>query len=227
MAIVMAKVGGSGPEAEAADTYGRLWMPMTMQRMDSFSYLGERAEAIAISRRFSFSPANNFGIAAASWATSNYRGFWCNYSVDESLVINNLYLFSKDHLYPPINGKDAEEIPEFRHILDDINKKARIPKQYRDSFPMQYIGIDYEYEYSGRIVLGLNPKRNKSGLERYRKVIELVFENGMVLEATDITEHWRSSEERQGEATASYWWEQKDNDYFYLINFSFMGIDET
>jgi len=59
------------------------------------------------------------------------------------------------------------------------------------------------------------------------KVIELVFENGMVLEATDITEHWRSSEERQGEATASYWWEQKDNDYFYLINFSFMGIDET
>ena len=28
---------------------------------------------------------------------------------------------------------------------------------------MQYIGIDYDYEYSGRIVLGINPKRNKSG----------------------------------------------------------------
>jgi hypothetical protein len=107
---------------------------MTMQMMDSFSYRGERAETIAISRRFSFSPANNFGIAVTSWATSNYRGFWCDYSIDESLVINNLYLFSKDHLYPPVNGRKAEEIAEFRHLLDDINEKVRIPKNTRTAF---------------------------------------------------------------------------------------------
>ena len=199
---------------------------MTMQMMDSFSYRGERAEAIAISRRFSFSPANNFGIAAASWATSNYRGFWCDSSIDESFVINNLYLFSKDHLYPPINGRDAEEIPEFRHMLDDINKKARIPKQYRDGLPMQYIGIDYDYEYSGRIVLGVDPKRSKSGRERYRKVMELTFDTGIVLETADITEIWRFVAERQDKGSLSYWWEQEENDYFHLINYSFMGVNE-
>lgn len=199
---------------------------MTMQMMDSFSYRGERAEAIAISRRFSFSPANNFGIVAASWATSNSRGFWCDYSIDESLVINNLYLFSKDHLYPPINGRNAEEIPEFRHMLDDINEKARTPKQYQDGFPMRYIGIDYDYEYSGRIVLGVDPKRSKSGRERYRKVIELVFDTGIVLETTDITEIWRQVDERNDKGRISYWWEQEDNDYSYLINYRFMGVNE-
>lgn len=199
---------------------------MTMQMMDSFSYRGERAEAIAISRRISFSTANNLGIATASWATSNYRGFWCDYSIDESLVINNLYLFSKDHLYPPINGRNAEEIPEFHHMLNDINEKAHIPKQYQDGFPMQYIGIDYDYEYSGRIVLGVDPKRSKSGRERYRKVIELVFDKGVVLETTDITEIWRKEDEQNDKDLISYWWDQEENGYFYLINYSFMGVNE-
>ena len=37
---------------------------MTMQMTDTFFYQGEKAEAIAISHRFSFSPANAFGIKA-------------------------------------------------------------------------------------------------------------------------------------------------------------------
>ena len=199
---------------------------MTMQMMDSFSYRGERAEALAVSRRFSFSPANNFGITTASWATSNHRGFWCDYSVDESLVIKNVYLFSKNHHYPPINGRNAEEIPEFRLMLDDINKKARIPKQYQDCFPMQYLSIDYDYEYSGRIVLGISPIRNKSGRVRYRRVIELVFNSGIVMEASDISERWRPIDERNGFDSISYWWEQEDNDYSYLINYCLMGVNE-
>ena len=192
---------------------------MTMQKMDSFLYRGERAEAIAISQRFSFSPASHFDITTASWATSNHRGFWCDYSIDESLIINNLYLFSKDHLYPPINGRNAEEIPEFRHLLDDINEKARTPKQYQDGFPMQYIGIDYDCDYSGKIVLGVDPKRNESGRERYRKVIELVFDKGIVLDTIDITEIWWEVNGQHDKGSTSYWWEREDNNYFYLINY--------
>lgn len=91
---------------------------------------------------------------------------------------------------------------------------------------MQYIGIDYDYEYSGRIVLGINPKRNKSGRERYRKVIELVFDAGIVLETADITEIWRQVDERIDKGRISLRWEQEDNNYFYLINYRFMGLNE-
>jgi len=62
---------------------------MTMQRLDTFMYKGMPAEAIAISREISFSPANNFDIETTSWTTSNYRGFWCDYAFDEALVVQN------------------------------------------------------------------------------------------------------------------------------------------
>ena len=146
---------------------------MTMQMLDSFSYRGKRAEAIAISRRFSFTPENNFGIVTSAWGTSNYRGFWCDYDIDEWFVLSNLYLFSKTHDYPNINGKKAEEIPEFVRLLEQINSKAKKERRYINGFPMQYRGINYICEYSGRIVLGIEPIQNKSRKERYREVYEL------------------------------------------------------
>ena len=191
---------------------------MTMQMLDSFIYKREPAEAIAISRRFSFTPLNTFGIETAPWATSNYRGFRCDYDIDESLVIKNLYLFSKNHSYPLINGNKAEEIPEYTSILSEINKKARVPKRYLDGFPMQYMGINYEYEYSGKIVLGVNPKRGVPEGERYLKVVELCFVDGILTESSEITDLWRSANEQKEKKSTRYWWEEKENSYAYLVN---------
>lgn len=196
---------------------------MTMQMTDSFIYKREPAEAIAISRRFSFTPFNTFGIETAPWATSNYRGFRCDYDIDASLVIKNLYLFSKNHSYPLINGQKAEEIPEYTSILSEINKKTRAPKRYRDGFPMQYIGINYAYKYSGNIVLGLNPESGMSRCERYLKVVELCFADGILTESSEITDLWRSANEQKEKDSTRYWWEEKENDYVYLINLGFMG----
>ena len=198
---------------------------MTMQMTDTFFYQGEKAEAIAISHRFSFSPANAFGIETASWSTSTYRGFWCDYSIDESFVIQNLYLYSKNQFYPSINGQGAEKIPDFVALLDEINRKARVPKKYGDGFPMQYIGINYDYEYSGRIVLGIDPEQNKAGRKKYRKVIELLLDMGIVEEETDITEIWQTVDGRQTEKVMNYWWERQSNNYYILIN-TFMGVNE-
>ena len=152
---------------------------MTMQMLDSFSYRGMHAEAIAISRRFSFTPANNLGILTVAWGTANYRGFWCDFDIDEMFVLSNLYLFSKTYEYPVINGKNAEKIPEFVRLLEQKNRKAKGERRYIDGFPMQYKGIDYLYEYSGRVVLGINPAQSKFGQERYREVYELLFDKGV------------------------------------------------
>ena len=196
---------------------------MSMQRPDTFTYKGEPAYAIAISQRFTFTPADNLGIETAGWATSNHRGFWCDYSIDEVLTIQNLYLFSHDHQYPLINGRQAEKIPEFVRLILEVNANSRTPKRYDDGFPMQYMGIDYDVDYTGRIALGVKPSTNKSGERRYRRVYDLLFESGILLESTDITELWRSTV--GGEQTCSdYWWQQEENDYYYLINYRFMGL---
>lgn len=72
---------------------------MTMQMLDSFSYRGKRAEAIAISRRFSFAPANIFGIATASWFLQKsmdklYEDGTFKPLTEEERVTANLIMFS-------------------------------------------------------------------------------------------------------------------------------------
>ncbi len=198
---------------------------MTMQRKDSFSYRGKHAEAIAINPRFLFTPAKAFGIATAAWATSNWRGFWCDYTVDEMFVLSNLYLFSKTHKYPDINGKKAEEIPEYVRILERVSPKAKEEGRYAEGFPMQYRGIDYLYEYSGRIVLGVEPAQNKVGEKKYQKVYELLFEEGILIEKADITSTWRAVTDNQAGRTEEYWWESQDNNYSELINYALMGAN--
>ena len=90
---------------------------------------------------------------------------------------------------------------------------------------MQYIGINYDYEYSGRIVLGIDPEQNKAGRKKYRKVIELLLDMGIVEEETDITEIWQTVDGRQTEKVMNYWWERQSNNYYILIN-TFMGVNE-
>ena len=198
---------------------------MTMQMRDTFSYKGVQAEAIAISQKFSFTPAKSLGVTVGSWSTANYRGFWCDYSIDDILVIHNLYLFSEDHAYPILNEKKAEEIPIYRHLLDDIKRNPRHKtKQYQDGFPMQYSDIDYYSDYTGRVVLGIDPVQNKPEQERYRSVIELVLDSGIVMETTDITDLWKAAKGRSDDSSTSYWWEHKENSYSYLINYGLMGL---
>lgn len=199
---------------------------MTNQIPDKFVYCGDPAEAIAISKRFSFSPAKDFGIETMPWGTSNYRGFWCDYSIDEFFIIENLYLTSKNHSYPLINGQTANMIPELIPLYESININLHTPIQYEDGFPMQYLGINYLFEYSGKIVIGIRPSYSKSGRQRYKKVLELQFATGILVEKTDITEIWKSIENDQENESIHYWWQQECCNYYHLVNYSFMGLNE-
>lgn len=198
---------------------------MTMQMMDNFIYRGKRAEAIAISRRFTFTPAYNFGINTVAWSTENYRGFRCDYVLDELFTVRNIYLFSKNRNYPVINGQNPKEIPEFIKTFESINISSKEKKKYIDVFPMQYKNIDYVYEYTGKILLGIEPSANKLGQDRYQKVYELEYKNGLLDSQVDITKQWKDVCLKESGEPEEYWWESESTNYFHLINYTFMGIE--
>ena len=188
-----------------------------MQMLDVFTFQGERVEAIAISQRFDFSPKRNFGIETEPWMTANSRGFWCDYSIDKAFLVQNLYLFSRDRIYPPIRKIQAEPIPEYEEVAKSVGKSGFGPRQY--------IGINYNTGYSGAIVIGVEPVRKRREPEQYCRVLELRYRCGFLSETKDITDLWREARQEDGKSDAEYWWMKKTNNYFYLINFAFMGLE--
>lgn len=180
---------------------------MTKQIESRFTYEGVPARALALYKRILFLPAEKTGIETGSWANMNYNGFWCDYSVDRELIIRNLYIFSKDHNYPEINGVKAEEVSLYRGLADSINKKY--PERnliYINTFPMLYRDVCIKCEYTGRIILGLEQKNER--------VYDAVFEKGAVTESVDITDKWRLFMTKR--KASGYWWEKEDRRYFYL-----------
>ena len=195
---------------------------MTMQRLDSFTYQDRPAEAISISRRFSFTPKNNFGIIVTPCETSNWRGFWCDYCIDTSFIIKNIYIFAKNLDGLQLFGKNPKEIPEYKNLLDKINEKRKDSLKYSNGFPMMYEDINYLFKYTGQIVLGINPNTKKYDTERYEKVYEMDYKEGILVQQKDITAIWKTANENE----TKFWWQEEKNEYFYLINYSFMGIEK-
>jgi len=196
---------------------------MTLQHTDTFAYQGKPANVIAISEDFTFSPYNDFGIETGFWSTSNRRGFWCDYSIDGSLMVQNLYLFSHDKNYPFIMGQQAEKIPMYVELLDTINGRTGEKYQYINGFPMQYIDINYDVDYLGKIVLGTGATKDKQGQRAYKQVLELSFEDGIIVRTKDITEAWRYYAKNEKKNVDKHWWTDEKRDYYYLINYHFMG----
>lgn len=74
--------------------------------------------------------------------------------------------------------------------------------------------------------MGIDPERNKAGQKRYRKVVELLLDMGIVEEETDITKIWQTVNGRQTENTMNHWWAHQSNNYYVPIN-TFMEVNET
>ena len=195
---------------------------MTMQRLDSFTYQGKTAKAIAISRRFSFTPDNNLGIKVTPCETCNWRGFWCDYCLDTSFIVKNVYLFAKNQDNTLLFGKKGKELPEYKSLLKVLNEKRKEHLKYTNGFPSMYENINYLFEYTGNIVIGVDFDSQKHGAERYECVYELEYMEGILVQQSDITDKWKNVNEKE----VKYWWQEKENDYFYLINYSYMGIEK-
>lgn len=76
---------------------------MTAQIGDKFTFENGNYELVAISTPIKFNP-EDYGITPEWRSTACYRGYWCEYKIsNDEIILENLYINSKDGVYPEIN----------------------------------------------------------------------------------------------------------------------------
>lgn len=152
---------------------------MTMQIKDSFYHADTEYTIITCSTPLYFE-SGKYGITPAPYTTACHRGYWCGYSVSEKrLILQNLFIYSKNNYYPPIANIEAtleQDDPHFclRHYV--------------------YKSLHLPVSYTGRILIGNQPtpthhiKGVRNNPWRYKNLKECVFENGTLREIIDHSE---------------------------------------
>lgn len=149
---------------------------MTAQAGDRFTYNNLEYSVVALSGPVQFDP-KDYGITPEAICTACWNGYWCDYNIsDKGLILQNLYINSKDGYYPEINGVGVEkENGKKRHNMGH--------HLYKD--------IGLPIAYSGKIVAGrdfMNQYYIHMGYQRawaYKILLEFVFEAGALAETID------------------------------------------
>lgn len=167
---------------------------MTAQIEDIYNYDNNDYRILALSSAVLFKP-QDYGMEPQGCCTACWRGYWCEYDVyDYELILKNLYFHNEDDDYPPLNGVEVSP-PEFievegRRGLRKKREKFTIPAHYGHRV---YKDVNLPIPYTGKILLGDGFIREyyiHMGFQRawaYEKLIELVFEEGILLECNDYS----------------------------------------
>ena len=167
---------------------------MSAQIGDIYKYQGKEYTVVALSSSIMFDP-KDFGLEPHASSSACWRGYWCEYSIEnDEIKLKDLYLFNRDNNYPPLNGKEVS--PQEFEELECYGKKRKKPK--KATLPAHfghrhYKDVDMPIAYTGRILLGdgfMQEYYIHMGFQRgwaYRKLIELVFEEGILLECNDLS----------------------------------------
>lgn len=146
---------------------------MTAQIGDIYKYQKKEFTIVALSSAMLFDP-KNYGMEPHARSTACWRGYWCEYAIeDDELLLKDLYLFNSDDKYPPLNGVEVSMKSHFGHRV------------YKD--------VNMPIPYTGKILLGdgfMQEYYIHMGFQRgwaYKKLIELVFEEGILLECNDLS----------------------------------------
>ena len=167
---------------------------MTAQIGDIYRYQKKEYTIVALSSAILFDP-KNFGLEAHTSSTACWRGYWCEYAIEnDELLLKNLYLFNADGKYPPFNGVEVSP-PEFeKYECCRGSKKRRGKLTMPAHFGHRvYRDVNLPVPYTGRILLGdgfMQEYYIHMGFQRgwaYKKLIELVFEEGILLECNDLS----------------------------------------
>ena len=167
---------------------------MTAQISDKYKYQKKEYTIVALSSAISFDP-KNWGLEPHASSTACYRGYWCEYAVeDEELLLKNLYLFNMDDKYPSFNGVEVSP-PEFKEYEAYMGSGKKTKKVIRPAHfgHRVYKNVNLSIPYTGKILLGDGFMREyyiHMGFQRawaYEKIIELVFEEGVLLECNDLS----------------------------------------
>ena len=150
---------------------------MTAQIGDKYMYYGEEYSIVALSNPVQFDPVY-YGITPSAATTACWAGYWCEYDISEKgLILDKLYINSKDGSYPDINGVSAK------------SESKTKPYEYMEHH--LYEGLDMHIDYTGRIVAGAGFLREHyihMGYQRawaYETLVEFVFKNGSLLNTID------------------------------------------
>lgn len=179
---------------------------MTMQAQDTIIHRNNKYNIVALEHPFTFTPKKKYGIETKWIATACYRGFFCVYEIKEDVfMIKDLDIWAQLlPSYPAINGVEPKRVGKYIKGI-----------RYEDLYDC--------IDYSGRILLGIATKTSASIEPQYSQVLELIVEDGIVLDETDVTELWKNYSV-DNNSQLEYWWMDKNKSYFMLINFDLMGI---
>lgn len=162
---------------------------MTAQIGDIYKYQKKEYTIVALSDANPFDP-KDFGLEPHAISTACWRGYWCEYEIEnDELLLKNQYLFNSDDKYPPINGVEVSP-PEFEEYKCNGGKKVTMKAHFGHRV---YRDINMPISYTGKILMGdgfMQEYYIHLGIQRswaYKKLIELVFEEGILLECNDLS----------------------------------------
>ena len=155
---------------------------MTAQIGDIYKYKKKEFTVVALSSVMLFDP-KNYGMEPHASSTACWRGYWCEQ------LLKDLYLYNSDDKYPPLNGVEVS-LPEFKEYKCQGGKKIIMKAHFGHRV---YKDVNIPIPYTGKILLGDGFMREyyiHMGFQRgwaYKKLIELVFEEGILLECNDLS----------------------------------------
>ena len=167
---------------------------MTAQISDIYKFQNQEFTLVALSSVMPFDP-ESFGLEPHSSLTACWRGYWCEYTIaTDALLLENLYLFNSNNNYPPLNGIKVSP-PEFvERVCYSSSENRYVTVTELAHFGHRvYKDINMPIPYTGKILLGggfLHEYYIHMGHQKswaYQKLIELVFENGLLLKHNDLS----------------------------------------
>jgi hypothetical protein len=156
---------------------------MTGQISDGFRYKDSDFSITGISDEKSWFKPTHLGMNPEAPNTACWRGFYARFAISDCrLVLDQLHIFLAGKDYAPIVGPTIKGV------------KPKGPGEGNDWFNNHYLDLCYPLKYTGRLLLGsgfISQLYVHMGTQlswKYEEVHELVFKEGVMVEAFDRSE---------------------------------------
>ncbi len=159
---------------------------MTAQRSDLFIYEGREFQIAGVSGQGLFNPLDH-GIRTWPCTTALWRGFHCKYALSKNKLILKELEICHEGDPPSIFGVslvEPERTTSRRAVFQDL------------AWPLAYEGgmlLGAEFIRQLYVHMGFHPPW------KYRKVMELIFKEGVLIETHDRSEQMAQVRERMQE----------------------------
>ncbi len=139
------------------------------------------------SKKYELFKTEKYGLNVKMFSTNCRKGFVVAFAVKENnLFLENLWINCEPGIYPKINGIEAK-------YIDDFDKKET--SNYA-GFHV-YKNISERLYFSETVIIGKGPYKgylgNTFAFYKYNQVFELVFENGVLQNFSDISDTYMES----------------------------------